>query len=214
MRIQDLKGARGGEVTLATMNGLAGLIRRSSPAFGEAHPSGPGVGARPVRRRHHQCGADRRSGPWAGLQYCGLRRASRRAPSIARGWAIVTADHPPALRPRALADCLEYPVVLGDQSMTIYGLVMSAFAQADLPFSPSYQSNSIDCMEGDGEGYKYELCDLPQPHRRGRRATAWLAGLCDDPRQILSAQTLRWSAAAKAYSTSPSIFWKKPSRPS
>jgi len=149
MRIQDLKGARGGEVTLATMNGLAGgLIPPVIASFREAHPrvqvSVRSLFADDIINAVLSGEAD------LGLAYniADTPGLTPRAVYHTRLGAIVTADHPLALRsPARLADCLDYPVVLGDQSMTIYGLVMSAFAQADLPFSPSYQSNSIDFMK-------------------------------------------------------------------
>jgi DNA-binding transcriptional LysR family regulator len=86
--------------------------------------------------------------------------------------AVVVPTHPLALRsPARLADCLDYPIVLGDQSMTIYGLMQSAFHDANLPFEPTFKSNSIEFMKAMVHGADYvtflSRIDVDEEQRKG-----------------------------------------------
>jgi DNA-binding transcriptional LysR family regulator len=149
LRVEDLKGARAGDVTIATMNGLAGgLMPSVLAAFRKAHPrvqvSVKSLFAEDIVKAVLSGEAD------LGMAY-NLPRTPGLTTSATyhtRLGAVVVPSHPLALRsPARLADCLEYPIVLGDQSMTIHGLMVAAFHEANLPFEPSYKSNSIEFMK-------------------------------------------------------------------
>jgi DNA-binding transcriptional LysR family regulator len=149
LRIEDLKGARSGEVTIATMNGLAGgLLPSVLAAFQRTHPrvqvSVRSLFAEDIVKAVLAGEAD------LGMAY-NLPKTAGLTVSAAyhtRLGAVVVPTHPLALRsPARLADCADYPIVLGDQSMTIYGLMMSAFHDANLPFEPAFKSNSIEFMK-------------------------------------------------------------------
>jgi len=61
--------------------------------------------------------------------------------------AVVAPNHPlTKRRPAWLADCLEYPLVIGDRSMTIRPIVDMAFTRAGLPLHPTIETNSIEFM--------------------------------------------------------------------
>lgn len=62
--------------------------------------------------------------------------------------AIVAPDHPLARRAMVrLADCLDHPIVLADESLTINKLVTDAFEAADIEFTPDYVTNSVELMK-------------------------------------------------------------------
>ena len=61
--------------------------------------------------------------------------------------AVVAPGHPLTRRnPAWLADCLEFPLVLSDASMTIRPVVDLAFTRAGIPLHPTIESNSIEFM--------------------------------------------------------------------
>lgn len=149
LRIEDLKGARSGEVTIATMNGLAGgLLPSVLSRFRDAHPRVQ-VSVRSL------FADDIVKAVMAGEADLGLAYNIPEVPGLTptavyhtRLGAIVGPTHPLALRsPARLTDCIEYPTVLGDQSMTIYAIVMSAFQEANIAYEPTYKSNSIEFMK-------------------------------------------------------------------
>jgi DNA-binding transcriptional LysR family regulator len=60
---------------------------------------------------------------------------------------VVAPDHPlTKRRPAWLADCLEFPLVIADASMTIRPIVDLAFTRAGLPLHPTIETNSIEFM--------------------------------------------------------------------
>jgi DNA-binding transcriptional LysR family regulator len=173
LRVEDLKGARAGDVTIATMNGLAGgLMPSVLAAFRKAHPrvqvSVKSLFAEDIVKAVLSGEAD------LGMAY-NLPRTPGLTTSATyhtRLGAVVVPSHPLALRsPARLADCLEYPIVLGDQSMTIHGLMVAAFHEANLPFEPSYKSNSIEFMKAMVHGDEFvtflSRIDVDAEQRKG-----------------------------------------------
>lgn len=149
LRIADLKGARSGEITIATMNGLAGsLLPPVLTTFQQTHPrlqvSVRSLFAEDIVKAVLAGEAD------LGLAYNMPEQAGLSASAVyhTRLGAVVGPTHPLALRsPMRLADCLDYPTVLADPSMTIYSLMMTAFQEANLTFEPTFKSNSIEFMK-------------------------------------------------------------------
>jgi DNA-binding transcriptional LysR family regulator len=173
LRVEDLKGARAGDVTIATMNGLAGgLMPSVLAAFRKAHPhvqvSVKSLFAEDIVKAVLSGEAD------LGMAY-NLPRTPGLTSSATyhtRLGAVVVPSHPLALRsPARLADCLEYPIVLGDQSMTIHGLMVAAFHEANLPFEPNYKSNSIEFMKAMVHGDEFvtflSRIDVDAEQRKG-----------------------------------------------
>jgi DNA-binding transcriptional LysR family regulator len=173
LRVDDLKGARTGDVTIATMNGLAGgLLPSVLAAFQRTHPrvqvSVRSLFAEDIVKAVLSGEAD------LGIAYNLPKTPGLTATAVyhTRLGAVVVPTHPLALRsPARLADCLEYPIVLGDQSMTIHGLMMSAFHDANLPFEPTFKSNSIEFMKAMVHGADYvtflSRIDVDEEQRKG-----------------------------------------------
>ncbi|OKO82627.1 hypothetical protein AC628_03015 [Bradyrhizobium sp. NAS96.2] len=147
-QIEALKGLQRGEATIATMNGLAGgpLPRFLAGVMG-AHPR------MHIRLRvltldqipnavltgeaDIALGYNFAAGP-------GLRVVASHDLHLG---AVVAPGHPLTRRkPAWLADCLEFPLVLGDASMTIRPVVELAFTRAGIPLHPTIESNSIAFM--------------------------------------------------------------------
>lgn len=62
--------------------------------------------------------------------------------------AIVAAAHPLAERKSVrLSDCAAYPLIVGDDSMTIHSFIREAFDDGHLPFHPQVLSNSVGLMK-------------------------------------------------------------------
>lgn len=148
-RIHALRGLTRGEVTIATTGGLAG---GPLPAFVssmlEAHPRVH------IRLRVHPIehianavltgeadlalGYNFATGP-------GLRVAASH--DIHLG-AVVAPDHPLAKRrPFRLPDCLDFPIVAADATMSLRSPVELAFARANVVLDPVIETNSIEFMK-------------------------------------------------------------------
>jgi len=147
-QIEALKGLKRGEVTIATMNGIAaGPLPRFIDSIMASHPR--------VHIRVKVVPLDQIPNAVLtgdadialGYNYPitpGLRVVASH--DIHLG-AVVAPNHPlTKRRPAWLADCLEYPLVIGDRSMTIRPIVDMAFTRAGLPLHPTIETNSIEFM--------------------------------------------------------------------
>jgi DNA-binding transcriptional LysR family regulator len=148
-RIHDLKGLGAGEVTLATMNGLAGgLLPRLAAEFAERHPRAKiAIRSLFVDEIVHAVVSGEAD---VGLAY--NLPADPRLRLVAtfdtRLGAVVAPTHPLALRsPVRLSECAAYPIILADASMTVHQIMTAAFARADLVIEPAFRSNSIEFMK-------------------------------------------------------------------
>ncbi|AXK81215.1 LysR family transcriptional regulator [Pseudolabrys taiwanensis] len=147
-QIEALKGLKRGEVTIATMNGIAaGPLPSFIDSIMASHPR--------VHIRVKVVPLDLIPNAVLtgdadialGYNYPitpGLRVVASH--DIHLG-AVVAPNHPlTQRRPAWLADCLEYPLVIGDRSMTIRPIVDMAFTRAGLPLHPTIETNSIEFM--------------------------------------------------------------------
>ena len=147
-QIESLKGLKRGEVTIATMNGLAaGPLPGFLGSILESHPR--------VHIRLRVLPLDQipnavlTGDADIALGYNfptspGLRIVASHDLYLG---AIVSPNHPlTKRRPAWLADCLEFPVVVADSTMTIRPLVEMAFTRAGLPMHPTIETNSIEFM--------------------------------------------------------------------
>jgi DNA-binding transcriptional LysR family regulator len=147
-QIEALKGLQRGEATIATMNGLAGgplpgFLAGVMGAHPRTHirlrvltldqiPNAVLTGEADIA-----LGYNFPTGP-------GLRVVASHDLHLG---AVVAPGHPLTRRkPAWLADCLEFPLVLGDASMTIRPVVDLAFTRASIPLHPTIESNSIAFM--------------------------------------------------------------------
>ncbi|MFV0243521.1 MAG: LysR family transcriptional regulator [Qingshengfaniella sp.] len=148
-KIEDLKGLRRGTLSLAIMSGLAGnIIPRSLIAFRKANPR--------VELRVQLLPTDEAilSSVASGLadfgigfdfsERFGLRVVST---SFTQLGAVISAAHPLAHRSGLrLTDCLDYPLILADETMVIRPYLDRAIAP--LKGSPQIlvETNSIELM--------------------------------------------------------------------
>jgi len=147
-QIESLKGLKRGEATIATMNGLAaGPLPGFLGSLLESHPR--------VHIRLRVLPLDQipnavlTGDADIALGYNfptspGLRIVASHDLYLV---AVVSPNHPlTKRRPAWLADCLEFPVVIADSTMTIRPVVEMAFTRAGLPLHPTIETNSIEFM--------------------------------------------------------------------
>jgi DNA-binding transcriptional LysR family regulator len=149
-RIESLKGLRRGEVTIATMTGPAGgFLARTIADFAEAHP---GIKVKVTTLARDGISTAVVNGEAdLGLAY-NLPNNPRLAVFFKASYqlqigAIMAPGHPLARRVSVrLADCLDYPLVVADATMSIRD-VLEAGTPTDLALSPSIETNSIELMK-------------------------------------------------------------------
>jgi len=147
-QIEALKGLQRGEATIATMNGLAaGPLPGFIAGIVAAHPR--------VHLRLRVLPLDQipnavlTGDADIALGYNfptppGLRVVASHDLYLG---AVVAPGHPITHRkPARLADCLEFPLVLSDASMTIRPVIDLAFTRVGLPMHPTIETNSIEFM--------------------------------------------------------------------
>jgi DNA-binding transcriptional LysR family regulator len=147
-QIESLKGLKRGEATIATMNGLAaGPLPGFLGSLLENHPR--------VHIRLRVLPLDQipnavlTGDADIALGYNfptspGLRIIASHDLYLG---AVVSPNHPlTKRRPAWLADCLEFPVVVADSTMTIRPVLEMAFTRAGLPLHPTIETNSIEFM--------------------------------------------------------------------
>jgi len=147
-QIEALKGLQRGEATIATMNGLAaGPLPGFIAGIVAAHPR--------VHLRLRVLPLDQipnavlTGDADIALGYNfptppGLRVVASHDLYLG---AVVAPGHPITHRkPARLADCLEFPLVLSDASMTIRPVIDLAFTRVGLPLHPTIETNSIEFM--------------------------------------------------------------------
>jgi DNA-binding transcriptional LysR family regulator len=148
-QIEAFKGLTRGEVTIATMNGLAaGPLPRFLRHILDQHPR--------VLLRVRVLPFDQMTNAVLtgdadmALTYNppnspGLRVVSSHDLAIG---AVVSPKHPLTKRRMLrLADCIEFPMAVADPSMTIRPAVDLAFSRANLLLHPTIETNSIEFMK-------------------------------------------------------------------
>ena len=148
-RIEQLRGIKSGTITVATVHGIAGGVL--APIIARFRRSHPRVLITVLARSVEGVVQALHSGE-ADL---GLAYALPPDPQLSVGaayrtrlGAVVAPDHPFARRGAVrLNECLEYPVVLADPSLTINKLITDAFKRAGVSFTPDYMSNSVELMK-------------------------------------------------------------------
>lgn len=148
-RLEQLRGVRTGTIRIAAMHGIAGgVLPPIVSRFREQHPGLTiAVQARVVSEVVQSL--------LAGEADLGLAYSLPPHPNLSvtavfqtRLGAIVSPQHPLARRTFVrLADCLEHPIMLADESLTINKLITDAYSRAGIGFTPSYISNSVEMMK-------------------------------------------------------------------
>ena len=148
-QIEAFKGLTRGEVTIATMNGLAaGPLPRFLTGVLDRHPR--------VHVRLRVLPFDQMTNAvLTGEADLALTYNPPNSPGLrvvasheVRLGAVVSPRHPlNRRRPLRLADCAEFPLAIADASMTIRPAVDLAFTRADIPLQPTIETNSIEFMK-------------------------------------------------------------------
>ncbi len=148
-QLQDLKGLRRGEVSLATMAGLASnFLTGLAIQFQERHPR-----VRLVFKRNSL--NDILAAVTSGEVDLGLAFGVRRDPKIrlilsieTRLGLVVAPSHPLASRSVVkLVDCVAHPVNLSGASMVFRGILDEAFAMTSLNVDPVIEATDFEMMK-------------------------------------------------------------------
>ncbi|MBU0554941.1 MAG: LysR family transcriptional regulator [Alphaproteobacteria bacterium] len=147
--IAALQGLQSGSVTIATFENLAAnLLPQVSRSFRRIHPRIQ-VQVFSVFRRQLQAGLA--TGEWdlaLGYNISDVPGSTVLYQFETRLGAVVSTQHPLASRSEVrLSDCALHPIIVGNETMTIYGIMHDAFAQANVPFRPQVASNSVAFMK-------------------------------------------------------------------
>ncbi len=148
-KIEELKGLRRGEITVAMMSGLASnLVPGTVKQFRAANP----------RVALHltllTTGEDIQSAVASGEADLGIGfdftkdgNLKTLARAVGRLGATMAPNHPLATRSQIrLSDCIDYPLVIADASTAIRPYLDTAFARASLEPQPAIQTNAIEIM--------------------------------------------------------------------
>ncbi len=148
-RLVDLQGRRRGLVRVATMGGLANTLMPPLVAWMRQHLPYVKLGVRAlplegvvaaVAAGEAELGLGYQLPPDPKLRV--LARAS------ARVGAVVAAGHPLAALGRvSLGECLGYPMVIPDQSLTVGALLAQAFERAAIAVDTVVETNSVELLK-------------------------------------------------------------------
>ena len=173
LRLEELRGIRGGQVRIAAMHGIAGGVLQPVVARFRRNHRGVTI---TIRAHVVEGIVDALISGEAdlGLAYRMPDNPNLVATAVfpTRMGAVVAPDHPLVARsPIRLSDCLEFPIVLADESMTIHRLMTDAFSRAGLQFRPDYLSNSVEFMKSmarSGEAVTFlSRIDVAEDQREG-----------------------------------------------
>ena len=171
--IAALNGLQAGTVTIATFENLAAnLMPRVTQTFRRIHPR---IQVRVFSVFRQQLAAGLASGEWdlaLGYNISDVPGASVLHQFETRLGAVVAPDHALAAEGEVrLHECIHYPIIVGDPTMSIHGIVRDAFIQTNLPFQPQIVSSSVSYMKAlarDGEGVTFMTkIDIVDEARRG-----------------------------------------------
>jgi DNA-binding transcriptional LysR family regulator len=148
-QIAELQGLSRGTVRVATMNGLASGVLSGTAA--EFHKKHPGIKivikslvAEEILTAVEQAYAD-----------IGFGYSLRTDPNLhildvfdVRLGAVVAADHPLAAQKGVrLSQCREHPIVIADETLSIYRLIQNACIGSKIVLKAAFETNSIELMK-------------------------------------------------------------------
>lgn len=148
-QIAGLRGLHGGSVTIAAFENLAiNLMPRVIGDFRANHP-------RVQVKIRTVIGSQLIAGLAAGDYDLGIGYNLGTPPGIAalctfptRLGAVVATSHPLAAHAEVrLSECAAYPLIVGDETMSIHAIMREAFDEGHLPFHPAILSNSVGLMK-------------------------------------------------------------------
>lgn len=149
LRIEELKGLRQGEITLALMSGLAAnMVPRIAVDFRRKSPRVK-LTLRLLTSGHEIMAAVSAGEADLGLGFDFPRDPGLRvlAAGVGRLGAVLAPDHPLAARQEVrLSDCADYSLIIAEEGMAIRPYLNEAFSAAALEVAPVLETNSIEVM--------------------------------------------------------------------
>lgn len=148
-KIEELKGLRRGEITVALMSGLAGnLMPRALTEFRQSNPRVKlHVKLLTTGEAIQQAILSGDGDLGLGFDFPARPGLRTLAASVGHLGAVMASDHPLAERGSLrLSECTDHPLVVADGTMAIRPYLDNAFANARLPFDPMIETNSIEVM--------------------------------------------------------------------
>jgi DNA-binding transcriptional LysR family regulator len=148
-KIEELKGLRRGEITVAMMSGLASnLVPGTVKEFRLANPRVK------LTLTLFNTGTEIQSAVVNGEADLGIGFDFAKdgnlkvlARAIGRLGAVMAPSHPLAKRPSIrLSDCIDYPLVIADDSSAIRPHLEAAFTRATITLQPIIETNAIEIM--------------------------------------------------------------------
>ncbi len=148
-KIEELKGLRHGEITLAIMSGLAAnLVPRAVAAFRRTNPRVK-IALRLLPTGEEIMTAVASAEADLGLGFDFPTDPNLRVLGAATGrlGAVMAPTHALAQRTSLrLSECVGYPLIVADKSMAIHPHLSVAFTRASLDPPPAIETNSIEVM--------------------------------------------------------------------
>lgn len=149
VKIEELKGLRRGEVTVAMMSGLAAnLIPRMASEFRRANPRVKLI-LRQLTNGDEIMSAVESGEADLGLGFDFELPPTLRVLSSAAGrlGAVVAPGHPLADKTSLrISDCIAFPIIIADKSTVIRPYLNEVFAKASVSAHPVIETNSIEVM--------------------------------------------------------------------
>jgi DNA-binding transcriptional LysR family regulator len=147
--IEELKGLRRGEFTVAIMSGLAAnLVPRVVAEFRQANPR-TRIMLRLLATGDEIIGAVVSGGAdlGVGFDFPPTPNVRELVSAVGRLGAVMAPSHPLAGRAMLrISDCIAYPMILADSTMAIRPHLDQVFSRAKLEPNPVIETNSIEVM--------------------------------------------------------------------
>jgi DNA-binding transcriptional LysR family regulator len=148
-KIEELKGLRRGEITLAMMSGLASnLVPGTVKQFRLANPRVKLVLTLFTTGEEIQSAvAGGEADLGIGFDFTKDGNLKVLARAVGKLGAVMAPSHPLAKRPAVrLSDCIDYPLVIADGSSAIRPYLDTAFSRVTLEPQPIIETNAIEIM--------------------------------------------------------------------
>jgi DNA-binding transcriptional LysR family regulator len=148
-KIEELKGLRRGEITLAMMSGLASnLVPGTVKQFRLANPRVKLILTLFTTGEEIQSAvAGGEADLGIGFDFTKDSNLKVLARAIGKLGAVMAPSHPLAKRPGVrLSDCIDYPLVIADSSSAIRPYLDTAFSRVTLEPQPIIETNAIEIM--------------------------------------------------------------------
>jgi DNA-binding transcriptional LysR family regulator len=148
-KIEELKGLRRGEITMAMMSGLASnLVPGTVKAFRIANPRVKlNLTLFNTGEEIQFAVANGEADLGIGFDFTKDGNLKVLARAAAKLGAVMAPDHPLAKRTNIrLSDCVDYPLVVADDTSAIRPYLNSAFTRVSLDLQPIIETNAIEIM--------------------------------------------------------------------